>query len=204
MTAMTCLDPVILLLAAGEGSRFGGVKQLARIRNEPMVRRVARRLLATDAPVFVMTGAYADEVEAVLRDLPLHLVRCEEWSQGMGHSLAAGMRALIQAYAQASAVLICLADQPLLTRAWVRALLLRHAQAPDRVLAAARDGVEGPPVLFPRDCFNALATLSGAVGARAVLQREKHRLELFESADLVDVDTPEDLRRVRERLDTCP
>lgn len=207
MTATTSVSRALcatLLLAAGEGRRFGGVKQLAQIVGEPMVRRVARMLLETDTPLFVVTGAHADDVEAALKDLPLCLVRCEDWSGGIGCSLAAGMRALASALPKASAVLICLADQPLLNAAWVRALLQRHAQAPDRVLATTQHGVQGPPALFPRDCFDALAALSGTIGARTLLQRERHRLELWESACLLDVDTVEDLRRVQKQLACGP
>ncbi|GLQ87503.1 nucleotidyltransferase family protein [Dyella flagellata] len=196
--------PVILLLAAGEGSRFGGAKQLAPIAGEPMVRRVARMLLETDMPLGVVTGAYADEVEAVLDDLPLTLIRCEDWRLGMGHSLAAGVHALMHAFAQATAVLVCLADQPMRDSESVRAMLRRHQQAPDRVLATSLHGTLGPPALFPRDCFKTLASLSGQHGARAILQQEAQRMELFESEGLGDVDTAEDLRRLQALLDNTP
>lgn len=200
MTSARPESPVILLLAAGEGNRFGGAKQLADIAGEPMVRRVARMLLETDVPVLTVTGAYADDVEAVLDDLPLSLARCDEWQLGMGHSLAAGVRTLIHAFPQATATLVCLADQPLLDIALLRAMLERHRQAPDRILATVQNGIQGPPALFPRDCFAWMAELSGAQGARAVLQRESARVELFQSKEALDVDTAEDLQNVRERL----
>ncbi|WP_158628878.1 nucleotidyltransferase family protein [Dyella choica] len=196
--------PAILLLAAGEGSRFGGAKQLAEIAGEAMVRRIARVLLDTDLPVWVVTGAYAAEVEAVLDDLPLKLIRCEDWQLGMGNSLATGVRSLALAFPQASAVLVCLADQPLLDIGLLRAMLQRHQQAPDRVLATAQHGTQGPPALFPRDCFKCLAALSGSHGARVVLTREAHRMELFESAGLLDVDTATDLQHVRALLTDTP
>ena len=201
---MPAFSPVTLLLAAGAGSRFGGAKQLADIGGEPMVRRVARALLDTDAPLIVVTGAYADEVENVLDDLPLSVARCEDWQLGMGNSLATGANELMRMFPHASAVLVALADQPLLGTAVFRAMLERHRHAPDRVLAAAHEGIQGPPVLFPRDCFAALATLSGPKGARVVLQREAARVELFAAGNVVDVDTPDDLRTVQATLDRKP
>lgn len=193
-------SPVILLLAAGEGSRFGGAKQLAEIAGEPMVRRVARTLLDIDAPMLVVTGAYADEVETVLDDLPLSLVRCEDWQLGMGNSLAAGVRALSRMYSHASGVLVCLADQPLLDAAALRAMLQRHLLAPRQVLVSEHGGVQSPPVLFPRDCFGALAALSGPHGARRLLQQEAARVETFRVPAWIDVDSPEDLHHVRALL----
>ncbi|GGA37924.1 nucleotidyltransferase family protein [Dyella nitratireducens] len=189
--------PVILLLAAGEGSRFGGAKQLAPIASEPMVRRMARMLLETGAPVLVVTGAYADEVEAVLDDLPLGLIRCKDWQSGMGHSLAAGVRALVRAFPSASAVFVCLADQPLLDLDMLNTMLQRHTQASERILITTQHGTQGPPALFPRDCFDALAALSGPQGARAIWQQDMSRVDLFESESLLDVDTAEDLQHVR-------
>ena len=197
-------SPVMLLLAAGEGSRFGGAKQLADIGGEPMVRRVARTLLDTDAPLIVVTGAYADDVEAVLDDLALSMVRCEDWQLGMGHSLAAGANELMRRFPHASAALVALADQPLLAAPAFRTMLERHRHAPDRVLATAHAGVPGPPALFPRDCFDALAMLSGPKGARSLLQREAARVELFAAGDVVDIDTQDDLHIVQASLGRKP
>jgi CTP:molybdopterin cytidylyltransferase MocA len=193
-------SPVILLLAAGEGSRFGSVKQLADIAGEPMVRRVARTLLLTDLPVIVVTGAYAEPVEAALHDLPLLVIRCEDWMSGMGHSLAAGVREVVRTFPHASSVLICLADQPMLGQASIVSMLQRHQAAPDRILVTQHADTQGPPALFPRDCFNALAALSGTRGARAVLERESSRVEKFAVGDGMDVDTPQDLQRVQALL----
>jgi molybdenum cofactor cytidylyltransferase len=192
--------PVVLLLAAGEGQRFGGVKQLADIAGEPMVRRVARSLLELDLPVIVVTGAYAEEVEVALNHLPLSVVRYAGWALGMGNSLAAGVREVVRIYPQASSVLICLADQPLLPTAFPRAMLERHAVAPDRILATELGNASGPPALFPHDCFDALTKLAGSHGARSIIERNPSRVELFVTDDRIDVDTQEDLQKVCERL----
>lgn len=193
-------SPVILLLAAGEGSRYGGIKQLVDIEGEPMVRRVARTVLETTLSVIVVTGAHAERVEATLDDLPLRIVRCEDWQRGMGQSLATGVRHLVSIFPDASATLICLADQPLLTAASIQLLLQRHAQVPDRLLATEHHGRSGPPVLFPHDCFEELMAQSGPRGARAILEDHATRVEAFASEETLDVDTPEDLQRVQQWL----
>jgi molybdenum cofactor cytidylyltransferase len=198
--ADTVTSTVIVLLAAGESRRYGGIKQLARIGDEPMVRRAARSALATGAPLIVVTGAHAEQVEAALADLPLRIVRCATWQQGMGSSLAAGIRDLHDRFPAASGVLLCLADQPLLDSAALTQLLIRHKQVPLQILATEQAGTAGPPVLFPRDCLAALMDWSGQLGARALLDREADRVELFVSPDAIDVDTPDDLRRVCDAL----
>ncbi|GLQ46003.1 hypothetical protein GCM10007862_10540 [Dyella lipolytica] len=193
-------SPVILLLAAGEGSRYGGIKQLADIEGEPMVRRVAKIALQRGVPVMVVVGAHADEVASTLDGLPLQIVRCEEWQLGMGHSISKGVSELIRYFPNASCVLLCLADQPLLRSSTIQALLDSHVRTPERLIATTYHGIQGPPALFPRDCFSALTSLSGSQGARLLLEREAERIEVIASDDLLDVDTEEDLKRVREQL----
>lgn len=192
----------IVLLAAGAGERYGGIKQLALINGEPMLRHVARRLLEVGAPLVVVTGAHAAEVETALTGMPVAIERHVDWAEGMGSSLAAGIRHVAADRPDASGTLLCLADQPLLDIALLRRMLVRHRVAADAILVATRDGTDGPPVLFPRNCFGVLAQWSGTRGARALLAREAHRVQRFATASTVDVDTPADLQSVRDALAT--
>ena len=193
---------VIVLLAAGESRRYGGIKQLADIDGEPMVRRAALAALACNAPVIVVVGAHGDLVSAALADLPLLVVNHPSWSDGMGSSLAAGVRAAQQSFPRSSGVLVCVADQPLMTAQWLVTLLHRHQSAPSLIFAVEHQGIAGPPVLFPRDCFDTLMHWSGTRGASALLEREAFRVErlVAPDGDGMDVDTPEDLQRARAQL----
>jgi len=195
-------SPIIVLLAAGESRRYGDIKQLVEIDGQPMVRRVARTVLDQGVPVIVVTGAHAERVEAVLDDLPLQIIRHAGWQDGMGSSLAAGIRGVEASFPQASAALLCLADQPLIGAALFQTMLRRHGEAPERLLVTEQDGTSGPPVLFPRDCFAALAMLSGPHGAHALIKREAARVERFGVVNGGDVDTPQDLQRIRDWLAT--
>ncbi|HET7267803.1 MAG TPA: nucleotidyltransferase family protein [Oleiagrimonas sp.] len=188
------------MLAAGAGKRFGDIKQLALIDGEPMLRRVARNLLDIGSPVIVVTGAHAQQVETALADLPLHITRHADWADGMGSSLAAGLRCVVTDFPDATGALLCLADQPLLDAAVLQRMLARHVEKAESVLVTTQCGIDGPPVLFPRDCFEALTNWSGPRGAHALLDRNAHRVERFVTSERIDVDTPEDLRRVRGLL----
>lgn len=189
---------VIVLLAAGESRRYGGIKQLAPFDGEALVHRTARIALASGAAVIVVTGANAPAVTAALADLPARVVHHPGWQEGMGSSLAAGIACVQAGFPAASGALVCLADQPLLESAWLAGLLAAHRRRPDAVLVTKSDRAPGPPVLFPADLFNELARWSGAKGAQVLLQREAHRVLNHASSEGIDVDTPEDLRRAHE------
>lgn len=193
-------QPVILMLAAGEGRRFGGAKQLVDLAGEPMCRRVARQLLALDCPLVVVTGAHAGVVEPALRDLPLDIVRNEDWPRGLGSSLGCGVRHARRTHYDPSGVLVCLGDQPLIDHRHLRRLLDRHREQPDRLLGTSHGGLTVPPVLFPADCLDELATWRKGEGARRLIEREAARVECVPVTEHPDVDTPADLMQVRERL----
>ena len=53
-----------------------------------------------------------------------------------------------------------------------------------------------PPALFARDRFDALLALDGDMGARAMIRRGKHVVTT--AAEMIDVDTPEELEQLRE------
>lgn len=192
-------ETVVVLLAAGEGRRFGTLKQLAPIEGEAMVRRVARTLLRLRRPLLVITGSGGEAVAAALAGLPATCVPNPDWRDGLGASLGAGIRAARDRFPDASAALVCLADHPLLGVRTLETMLDRHAQDPARIFAADHAGQPGPPVLLPADCLHELATWRGAEGAQAWLRRQGSRVERM-SLDVTDVDTPADLDRVRQQL----
>lgn len=192
-------ETVVVLLAAGEGRRFGTLKQLVPIDDEPMVRRVVRTLLRLHLPVLVVTGAGGEAVAAALAGLSVTCIQNPDWRDGLGASLGAGIRAVRGHFPGASAALVCLADHPLLDVRALQVMLERHAKEPERIFAADHVGNPGPPVLFPADRFSELAAWHGAEGAQAWLRRQDLRVERV-PLDVTDVDTPADLERVRQRL----
>lgn len=188
----------VLLLAAGGARRFGALKQLEGLHGRSLVRRAAQNALATGLPVFVVTGAQAARVEAELRDLPVQVVHHPDWAQGLGSSLACGARV---AGAWAGALIVMLADQPLVDPCDLHQLLAAHAREPQRIVAADHGDVLGPPCLFPAQDFPALYALHGDQGARAVLAREAARVRRVPMPHAaLDVDTPQDLADAGARL----
>jgi CTP:molybdopterin cytidylyltransferase MocA len=88
---------------------------------------------------------------------------------------------------------VSLVDQPLIGHAQFQQLIDAHRATPQAIVAADHGSTLGPPCLFPAAYFAELARLSGAQGARRVI--EAHRpavitLNMPEAA--VDIDTPAD------------
>jgi len=185
-----------ILLAAGEGSRLGRPKALVELGGQTLAERGVALLRAGGAdPVLVVTGAAAVEIDGA------RAVHNPDWRSGMGSSLAAGLRALDETDETGSgAAVIALADQPLVGAEAVRRLIAAY-QAGASVAVAAYAGKPRNPVLIAREHWAAVTELAaGDTGARPFLRAHPELVTLVECGDTGspdDVDTPEDLARVR-------
>ena len=186
----------VVILAAGASRRFGSPKQLARYLNETLVARSVR--LAHEAgagPIWVVLGYRAQAMRRALQQgrVPsgeTTTVRNPRWRDGMGRSLARGVRALDRS---ARAVLVCLADQPLVEAGDLAALVRTWRDNPRSVVASRYAGKLGVPAIFPRSHFGALKSLAGDRGAQALLASSKNVLGIPIPLAAVDVDKPKDL-----------
>lgn len=186
-----------VVLAAGAAERFGTTKQLAMLDGEPMVRRAARlaRGCAAERTV-LLTGCDTADVAAAAAGECHFLLVNERYRDGIGSSIALAARALAHA---ADALLLILADQPLVGADHLRALVDAWSGRGHHVIMTRYAGTGGPPVLMPRASFTALAALDGDRGARQVARSGAFELtEVACEAAAVDVDTPDDLARIAQ------
>ena len=188
-----------ILLAAGDGSRLGQPKATVELAGSTLAERGVALLADGGAdPVIVVTGAVPVELPGVVS------VHNPDWIAGMGSSLATGLRALAGSTADggAAAAVIALADQPLVGTEAVRRLIAAHAGGA-AVAVAAYDGKPRNPVLIDRIHWPAvIEAATGDAGARPFLRAHPDLVTLVECGDTGspdDIDTPEDLARVRQR-----
>ncbi len=169
-TIHSVLQPVAgILLAAGEARRMGRPKQLLDWHGEPLVSRVAKTALAGGlSPVYVVTGAYADDVGKAVHGLGLRVVNNPDWQVGQSSSVKAAMSEL---GVTVGAAVFLLCDQPFVSADLITALISRHARAQAEVVAPRVGKRRGNPVLFDRKTFNDLTQLEGDSGGRQVLAR---------------------------------
>lgn len=171
-----------VLLAAGAGRRYGGPKALV-----PGWLDAAVGVLRDGgcAGVTVVLGAAAQDVSV---PAGTGVVVAEDWAEGMGASLRAGLRAAPDGPV---AVVVHLVDLPDVGSATVARLLAGEVE--DTTLRrAAYDGVPGHPVLLGRAHWaGVMASARGDRGARAYLAEQPTALvECGDLATGADVDEP--------------
>ena len=187
-----------IILAAGQSSRFAGIKQLARIKGETMIGRACRIALASGcSPVIVVLGAHHTFIRAELSRLPVNLALNSEWRDGLSSSIRTGIHELRNIKPNTSGALLLLADQPRITVPELASLITAFS-ADDCAITASeyRDGLEtvrGVPAIFSCEVFSELLQLRGKTGAKAVISRHQSDTKFVPlPSAAVDIDTQND------------
>lgn len=172
-----------VVLAAGEGRRFGGPKAAYVHDGERLVDRAVRVLREAGCePVVVVLGAWVGDVPGA------QVVVNPDWGRGMGSSLRCALTALTEA----DRAVVTLVDLPGLTAAAVQ----RVRATPDPLVQATYGGRRGHPVVLGRAHWGGVAELAvGDRGARDYLAG--HDVTLVEVGDVAtgrDLDHRPDLR----------
>lgn len=181
------------MLAAGRATRFGGGKLDAPCAGKPLGQWVLDAVAAAGLRQgVIVTGR---EVPAFAAASGWTLLTNPEPEQGLGTSLAVAARHALESGAQA--MLVLLADMPLVTPDYLHVLVKAGASAATR----HADDRPGVPALFGRDQFAQMSQLSGDRGAGPLLKALPYLTLLDPPAGmLLDIDRPEDLERAAAAL----
>lgn len=188
-----------ILLAAGSSKRFGSNKLLQALpagtphAGVPIALAAARNFIEALPESIAVLRPRAQKLGQLLRDAGCNTVVCRNAGEGMGTSLAAGVRAA----PDADGWIVALADMPFLRPETIR--VIAQAISDGAAIAApAYRGERGHPVGFARRFFEELSALHGDSGARALLDRHPDSVTAYEVDDpgvLRDIDKPSDLPR---------
>lgn len=188
----------IIILAAGESKRLGNPKQLLSFDGNTLLARVANTASKTNlSPVIAVLGANAEMIMTTLNNPGIHVVKNDNWMEGMASSIRIGLTSMLELSPQIDGIMMLVCDQPYLHQDVIKALIdaQHHSSLP--IAAASYGGKLGTPALFHKRIFTDLMSLSGDMGARKILERNR---ELVVAVDFemgaVDIDTQEDYERL--------
>ena len=195
-----------VLLAAGSGSRLGGrPKALLQLGGVPLI---LRQLIAFSGAgvdeVVVVLGHHASAIEAAIRAFPITLVHNPAPDDGQASSVRCGLRALSP---RIDAVIVALADQPLIDAQDIVALISAYKQRGDAAMVVPRVSVDGGeaqpgnPVMFDAALRDEWLAGSANLACRQWRDANPARVRWFDTDNRryrFDIDTPDDLRRFAE------
>ena len=175
-----------ILLAAGQGRRFGSNKLLHSLADgTPMGVASARRLQQAVPHCIAVVDEEQGETAQLLAETGLQIITNSQAREGMSTSIACG----VAASPDAAGWIIALVDMPHIPVTVIQALADALAHGADIVAPVFR----GHPVGFAARHRRALQSLQGDHGARPIIELHRDTLMLIETGDpgvLKDIDTP--------------
>lgn len=201
----------VVLLAAGEGRRFGGRKLLEPLGGRPLIQHALAAIDLARLEGIVAGGvAVLPEGDLELRELveevDLLVVENPEPEAGLSRSLVLGIEALESPVLapQPAAALIVLGDQPMLRARVIGELIAARRANGARFVrpryADARDQ-PGHPVLVERPAWPLVRRLEGDAGLGALLAENPAWVTVVDvTGSNPDVDSRSDLEDLERRL----
>lgn len=177
-----------VIMASGLSRRFGDNKLLADFCGAPMILRIlaategifTRRVVVTRHPQ-VAEICIRQGVEALLHDQPHR-----------SDTVRLGLKTM----GDMDGCMFCPADQPLLRRETILALVQAAAKGPESIWRPCHGEEPGSPVLFPRWAFDQLLHLPQGKGGGYVIRQQPHRVRTIpvrDAYELMDADDRETL-----------
>ncbi|MGN6423717.1 MAG: nucleotidyltransferase family protein [Asticcacaulis sp.] len=188
------MQTALIVLAAGQGRRFGGNKLLARLNGRPLARYTAA--CAGSFPfieTIAVTSQADDELAEIFLARGFKTFANTAPEAGLGLSLRLGLEATT-----AEAVFVLLADMPCVPAAIFPALSQKLTDDDLDAVRPLYKGQPGHPALLRRRCFHAL---QGEAGAATLFHDDRFRTGFIDSDDkgvIEDVDTLADLARLQQ------
>jgi len=192
----------ILILAAGEGSRLGGMpKALLKKDGSSLLKRFIYSTVDLDPiETLVVTGFYSEKIQAEITSLqqdrqsPLSWVRNPNPETGQASSVRLGIESLNSQY---DVLLIALCDQPNIGKQEIVSLLEQFKQkSPEQeIILPMIHGQRGNPVLFSSAVIKKVLAIPGMV-CRPYMDEHPELVINFltdNQAYLQDVDTQADI-----------
>lgn len=188
----------LIILAAGKASRMGKPKQLLIYQGTSLISHAVKiGLNSTCKPVLVVLGAYAEQIKPEINKLPIKIVENPLWETGMSSSIRVGITAIKESNPNLDAVIIALADQPLIDVKVFNKLIQSYRETRNIIIASAYDDIVGVPALFDCALFGELMQLEGDKGARVLMRKYRDEvlsIEIPEAA--IDIDTEDDYEKL--------
>jgi len=188
-----------ILMASGMSERYGRNKLLEPLEGREVILHTAGRLRSAGLRPLAVTRSPAvralmarEGFECVLHDGPRK-----------GDTMREGLQALPEDMA---GYLFMPADQPLVTPESLKTMIARFLSNPARAVRLGFEDTAGSPVIFPAFCRQALMDYSGDRGGLDVLRAIQIRCDVVQAGhawELWDVDTPEDMAKLREAVGQC-
>lgn len=190
----------LIVLAAGMSTRMRGRnKLLVKIDRKPMIRRVVESALSSKVDeVIVVLGWEAKRIREALADLPCRFVVNKDYRKGQSSSVKAGLREIATG---TQAILVLPGDVAMIDPRSINTIIEAYSKRMKPIVVASYSGRPGHPILLSNELFKEIEQIDETTfGLKSVVNRHQNQVQMVETSSqnvLLDVDTPQDLKQLR-------
>lgn len=179
-----------IILASGFSTRMGNNKLLMKINEEEIIRRVIRIVKSSEVDNVILV-AREEAVIEIGKEEKILVVKNNKAHLGQSTSIHLGLE---KSNLNKNFMFFC-GDQPFIDINSINKLVKLSNENYDKIIVPKVREKTGSPVIFPKSFYNDLMLLTGDIGGRKIIKRNKERI-IYESLDnnlfLEDIDTTED------------
>lgn len=184
----------VLLMAAGASIRMGTPKQLLPWGDTTIIEHQLSVLQQVNLPITIVLGAYSEAILQKIDFKELNVIVNPNWKEGLGTSIAFGVKEIQKTFPKTEGIIIALLDQPFIKAShYVNLITSIQSDKKQIIVSISEDGNWMPPVLFDVNYFHELQSLKGDKGAMKMIQNHKECVTTIPcKTSLQDLDTMED------------
>ena len=197
----------IIIPAAGASKRFGSPKQLIEWNSTTLIgHTIAKAQAMQQSQIYVVLGANFEvikqeiqkEIQKEIQGKDVAILNNRDWQDGLGTSIATGVKHILKTKANYDAILVLLADQPLVSVEYLKEFIYQF-EPKTRQIIATKYGANkfGVPALFDQKYFEELSKLTHDKGAKDLIKNNLDHVNVPKTtAILTDIDTQEDYKNI--------
>ncbi|MGB0870481.1 MAG: nucleotidyltransferase family protein [Flavobacteriales bacterium] len=189
----------VVILAAGESKRMGKPKQLLPWGNSTLLGHSISTVLEIQKEhVYVVLGAFYDEIIDKHQNFPVQVLKNESWKDGMSSSITLAIQTIENQ--NIDGVLFLLADQPEVDSTYIQSIIKDFNEHQDLITTKYPKSI-GIPVIFGRSYFSELKNINTQSGAKSVIMENLTNIKVKTPKHFFrDIDTPEVYRVLKWEL----
>ncbi len=202
MANTTMNNVAIVILAAGESSRYGSPKQLLDYKGKSLLIHSVDAACGTGCEhVFVVLGARIELMKNELKDKPVVIIENEAWQEGMASSIRCGVKQVMKTIPVIDDMILMVCDQPLVSHSLLLKLIGMKKETGKPNIACLYGNNYGIPVLFHKSFFATLLELKGDKGARKLILDNMDKVATVPfPGGAIDIDTEEDYQLLKKEM----
>ncbi len=192
----------IIILAAGSSSRMNEhVKQILPWKQTTLLgNAIAQANAVKYADVYVVLGAHKEIIQRNMQLEKTSIIFNENWKDGIGSSIASGVNHFSTYKINYDAVLVSLADQPLVDTNYLNLLLTKWQSNRNKIIATKYANHAGVPAIFNKNYFSTLQTLNKDIGAKEIISANLKKLMVINpNGKEIDIDLWETYQKMLQK-----